>query len=158
MAESTELERVYTIPLRRAFRHAPRVQKTNRAVKEVRNFLVKHMKASDVKLGQHLNHFLWDQGIKSPPPRVTVKAVKDGEGVVRAELEGKTFTESVRPIPKEEEPEGLKEKLTSKLGVKDDKTEKPEEKKEEKASEKPATPAPKKTAPAKPAAKPTPSS
>lgn len=124
MAEKKEskstLERVYTIPLRSAFRNAASHRKTNKAVKALREFLMKHMKSEDVRLGQHLNQFLWKHGIKNPPARVTVKAIKDEDGVVRAELEGKMFKESVRPIAKEEEPSSLKEKLVDKLGGKKD--------------------------------------
>jgi|GEM_PF-583963 len=145
------LERTYTIPLRAAFRHAPRVRKTNRAVKAVQAFLAKHMKSEDVKLGQHLNEFLWAKGIRNPPPRVTVTAVKDAEGVVRTELAGKSFKESVKPIAKEEAPKTLKDKLTSTIGSKkggekepaDDET-KPEA--APVAHSKPAAPAPKEKA------------
>ncbi len=149
----TVLERTYTVPLRAAFRNAPSYRKANRAVKELRAFLARHMKSEDVRLGQHVNDFLWRHGIANPPPRVTVRAVKDEEDVVRAELEGKEYKESVRPIPKEEEPGTLKERL---LGKKEDEgEEKPEKAKP--APEKPAKaeqPAPDKSAPAKPAEKP----
>ncbi|MBR9693136.1 hypothetical protein GOV07_04390 [Candidatus Woesearchaeota archaeon] len=155
MADDTKtLERIYTIPLRSSFRKAPRYKKTNRAVKAVQIFLKKHMKSEDVRMGQHLNLLLWQNGIKNPPPRVTVKAVKDEEGVVRAELEGKAWKESVKPMAKEEEPSTLKDKLTSTLGGK-----KIDE--EEKTEEQPGTPQPDKPAekkadakPAKPAEKP----
>jgi len=124
MAEKKEskstLERVYTVPLRSAFRNAASHRKTNRAVKALRAFLMKHMKSEDVRLGQHVNQLLWQHGIKNPPARVIVKAIKDEEGVVRADLEGKTFKESVRPIAKEEESSSLKEKLVDKLGGKKD--------------------------------------
>lgn len=132
--EGALLERTYTIPLRPAFRFAPRYKKTKKAVKAVRLFLEKHMKAREVKLGQYLNEFLWKNGIKNPPPRVTVTAVKDAEGIVRAELEGKTYKESVKPIIKEEEPETLKEKMEQAIGGKK-KTETEAKPAEEKSSE-----------------------
>lgn len=103
-------ERTYTIPLRQAFRNAASYRKTNRAVKAVRDFLKKHFKSEDIRLGQHLNNFLWERGIKHPPPRVTVVGVKDEEGVVRVELSGKTYKESVKALPKEET-SSLKDKL-----------------------------------------------
>ncbi len=112
------LERTYTIPLRSAFRNAAPHRKANRAVSALRAFLAKHMKSEDVRLGQHLNAFLWARGIKSPPPRVTVKAVKDSEGVVRAELEGKTYKESVKPLPKDEGTGTIQEKISSAIGGK----------------------------------------
>jgi large subunit ribosomal protein L31e len=129
------LERTYTIPLRKAFINAPPYKKANRAVKAVQEFLMKHMKAEEVRLGQHVNEHIWKDGIKSPPPRVSVHAMKDQEGIVRAELEGKTFKESVRAIPKEAEGSSLKDKLTSKLGGKapEEEDEKPSERDEAKA-------------------------
>ncbi len=150
--ETAALERTYTIPLRAAFRNAPRIRKTNRAVKAVHAFLVRHMKSEDVKLGQHLNEFLWGRGIRNPPPRVTVTAVKDAEGVVRAELAGKAFKESVKPIAKEEAPETLKDKLTSTLGSKkdDEKAEKPAKPKKAAEEAKPEIPAEQEAAPAPP--------
>lgn len=112
------LERTYTVPLRSAFRNAAPHRKTNRAVGALRAFLAKHMKSEDVRLGQHLNAFLWAKGIKSPPPRVTVKAVKDSEGTVRAELEGKTYKESVKPLPKDEGTGTIQDKISSAIGGK----------------------------------------
>jgi large subunit ribosomal protein L31e len=146
------LERTYTIPLRASFRNAAQYRKTNKAVSAVKIFLKKHMKATDVKMGQHLNLFLWKDGIKSPPPRVTVHAVKDDDGVVRAELEGKTYKESVKPNPKEEA-SNFKDKLVDKLAGK----EKPEEKADTPKTESKDAPvaksAPAKAAPVKDAAK-----
>jgi hypothetical protein len=93
------------------------------------------MKSEDVRLGQHVNEYLWSRGIKNPPPRVKVRAVKDSEGVVRAELEGKPFKESVRPTLKEEKPGTLKERLTGRLGRKE-RAEEPAAKEEQKAEKK----------------------
>lgn len=117
--EKAMLERIYTIPLRAGFRNVASYRKTNKAVKTLQEFLKKHMKSEDVRLGQHLNNFLWKHGIKNPPPRVTVKAQKDEEGVVRAELEGKDYKESVKPIPREEEG-GIKDKLVDKIAGKEE--------------------------------------
>jgi large subunit ribosomal protein L31e len=142
MAEKKEqpaLERSYTVPLRKGFINAPPYRKALRAVKTLREFLARHMKSADVRLGQHVNQYLWSRGIKNPPPRVKVHAVKDGEGVVRAELEGKPYKESVRSTPKEEKPETLKERLTGRLGRKE-RTAEPEEVAVEKKAEEEAAP------------------
>jgi len=92
MAEKneTKLEREYIIPLRKRFNIVPRYQKTNKAVKTVKEFLAKHMKVRDrdldkIKLDKYINEFLWSRGIKNPPSKIKVKAVKEGE-IVRAEL------------------------------------------------------------------------
>ena len=95
MAKKTEiktenLEREYIIPLREKCRPVPRYKKTPKAVKTVKEFLVRHMKIRDrdlrkIKLDKQLNEALWFRGIKKPPIKVKVKVKKEGE-IVRAEL------------------------------------------------------------------------
>jgi len=139
-----KLERTYTIPLRRDFAKVPKYKRSKRAIKHIKDFIVKHMKTEDVKLGKSLNEKVWMHGIKNPPGKVTVKAIKN-EDVVTVELEGIDYkVEKVQT--KKEEPKTLKDKIEAKLDkkeVKADKKEKPTEKKakvkeEPKADEKPA--------------------
>jgi len=85
-----ELEREYIIPLREKVRVVPRYKKTNKAVKTIKEFLVQHMKIRDrdldkVKIDTYLNDFLWRRGIRHPPHKVKVRAIKIG-GIVRVEL------------------------------------------------------------------------
>ncbi len=90
MAEkaSSYLERTYTVPLRKEFQKAPIYKRTKKAVAALRQFLQRHMKSEDIKLGKELNEALWQRGIRHPPHKVKVTAVKDEKGVVRAELFG----------------------------------------------------------------------
>lgn len=81
------LERVYTIPLRDAWK-APYRVRTQKAVRVLKSFLLRHMKADRVKLNADLNDALWVRGIEHPPRRVKVKAVKTDDMVVTAELMG----------------------------------------------------------------------
>ncbi len=86
-----KLEREYTIPLRRKFRIVPRYKKTNKAVKTIKEFLAKHMKVEDrdlkkIKIDKFLNDFLWQRGIKNPPHKIKVKAIKEDSGIIRVEL------------------------------------------------------------------------
>jgi len=117
-------EHTYTVPLRKAFNKTARHTRTNKAVKAVRAYLERHLHSDDIKLGQHLNDFLWAKGIRNPPPRVTITAVKDDEGVIRAELVGKEFSSAVQPQEVQEVAQGLKGKLQAAMG----KDEKPEQK------------------------------
>jgi len=71
------LERTYTIPLRKNFRKAPNYKRTKRSVKTIRDYLQKHMKCENVKLGKYLNLELWKDGRKNPPAKIQVKAIKD---------------------------------------------------------------------------------
>lgn len=82
------LERTYTIPLRREWLKVQRYKRAKKAVAGVREFLQRHMKSEDVRLGLYLNLELWKHGIRNPPSRVRVTVVKDDKGVVRAELFG----------------------------------------------------------------------
>ena len=79
------MERVYTIPLRNV-KDIKRTIRAPRAIREIRNFLTKHMKAEEVKLDESINHVIWARGIQKIPSKITVKAVKDEEGVVEATL------------------------------------------------------------------------
>jgi large subunit ribosomal protein L31e len=82
------VERVYTVPLRKEYRKVPRWRKTKKAVKALKEFLQKHMKSDDVRIERELNENVWKHGIKNPPHKVKVTAVKDENGVVRAQLFG----------------------------------------------------------------------
>jgi large subunit ribosomal protein L31e len=104
-AESKKvIERVYIIPLRREYQKAPRWNRTAKAVKALRNFLIKHMKSENVKIGKFLNLQLWKDGIKNPPHHVKVNVIKYEDGKVLAELFGKPIEE-----PKKEKEEKAKE-------------------------------------------------
>jgi len=81
----SELERVYTVPLSRAW-IAPRHQRTKRAVNMLKEYAEKHMKSSEIKIETSLNEELWNRGITSPPRRITVKMSRDEDGVVTISL------------------------------------------------------------------------
>jgi large subunit ribosomal protein L31e len=83
--EEIVLERFYTIPLGRAWL-APRKKRVPRAVRMIKEFMLRHMKAKEVKLDEDLNEFLWRRGIENPPRRVRVRATKDKEDIVKVYL------------------------------------------------------------------------
>lgn len=86
-------ERIYTIPLRRAW-ISPRKKRAPRAIRIVRSFIQRHMKVeTGVKaeeeeeegrlvISNEVNEKLWSRGIEKPPRNIRVRAVKDKEGVV----------------------------------------------------------------------------
>jgi large subunit ribosomal protein L31e len=125
------MERTYTIPLRKEFQKAPRYKKTSKAVRATKEFLKKHMKAEDIKLGKYLNELLWKNGPKNPPHKVKIIAKKE-DNVVKAELVG--APEEVKKEVKKKRGKGLKG-LTEKLKEKpsEEKKEKPKEEKKEEA-------------------------
>jgi len=99
MAEKKEekivLEREYIIPLRREWVKVPRYRRTERAIKAIRTFVMRHMKLycteqeakKLVKIGRWLNEELWSRGIRKPPAKVHVKAKKYADNRVEVELE-----------------------------------------------------------------------
>lgn len=91
MAETKETkkeERVYVIPLRRSFLKVPKFRRTEKAVNTIREFIIKHMKASDVKIGKYLNKDLWSRGHQKPPGKVKVVAIKYDKSIVKVEIFG----------------------------------------------------------------------
>ncbi len=126
-------ERIYTIPLRDAYKKAHN-KRVPYAVRLVRSYLKTHMKADEVKLGAKLNAEMWSRSISKPPRRVRVKAIKDGK-IVKAELMGFDYVD-FKAKPKAERKD-MKEKLMERLGPKAVKKEE-EDKKIEGTGEKPA--------------------
>lgn len=85
-----EVSREYIIPLRAEFRKVPRYRRTSKAIKAIREFLVRHMKIRDrdlskIKIDSYLNEFVWARGIKNPPHKIKIKATKE-EDLVKVEL------------------------------------------------------------------------
>ncbi len=108
------MQRVYTIPLKKVKRKS-RSGRSSYAVRFVREFLERHLKAEEVKLGKNLNEFIWKNGLKKPPRRIRVIAEteeKDGKTIVKAELEGYKY-KAFKPKKKEEK--GVAEKLKEKV-------------------------------------------
>lgn len=138
--KKTTVERTYNVPLRKEWLKVPRYKRSKKAVKALKEFLSKHMKSDNVRIGMHLNEFIWKDGIKNPPHHVKVHVEKDDEEV-RAELAGFDFKEAVKAKPKEEKATGLKGKLeeamssTKEPKAEEKKAEKKDEKKEEVAKE-----------------------
>lgn len=74
-------ERIYTIPLRRAW-ISPRKKRTPRAVRLVKAFVQRHMKPEALVMSNEVNERLWRRSIEKPPRRIRVRAVRDKEGTV----------------------------------------------------------------------------
>ncbi|MHA2406586.1 MAG: 50S ribosomal protein L31e [Candidatus Hermodarchaeia archaeon] len=88
VAEEIVVERLYTIPLGKAY-EAVRKKRAKRAVNLVKTFIIRHMKVeeeADLTIDTALNEYLWTRGIEKPPRRVRVRATKDREGVVKVFL------------------------------------------------------------------------
>jgi len=97
--QEVELERIYTVPLSRAW-IAARHRRTRRAINILREFAEHHMKSSEIKIDTELNEELWKRGITSPPRRITVKMEKDEDGLVTISLPKKSKI-SAEPVASE---------------------------------------------------------
>lgn len=107
------MEKKLTIPLRKAFLKVPIHQRTKKAVKALNEFVFKHLKVDDVKIGKYLNLKMWEKGNRNPPHKVEVVAEiitekKKGKEIkiARIELVG---------APKEKKKETKKKKLVERL-------------------------------------------
>jgi large subunit ribosomal protein L31e len=99
-----ELERIYTVPLRDAYKTV-KVKRTSRAVKILRSFLARHMKTQEerVKLSAEVNSLVWSKGMEKPPRKIKVKAKRDAKGEVSVSLVEEPKQEQA---PKSEEKKG----------------------------------------------------
>jgi large subunit ribosomal protein L31e len=139
-----KMEREYIIPLRKKSMIVPRYKKTNKAVKVVKEFLARHMKIRDrdlrkIKIDKYLNEALWAQGIRHPPHKIKVKAVKEPDkDIVRVELaempEKLKFKKKKREAEIKQAKEILESKKTMMQKLKETTAGKPEEKTEEPSS------------------------
>ena len=85
------LEREYTVPLRRGWLKVANHKRANRAITELKKFIVRHMKIYDrdlrkVKIDNYLNNEIRFRGMRKPPANIHVKAKKYDNDIVRVEL------------------------------------------------------------------------
>jgi len=140
------LERTYIIPLRRQWLKVPEYKRANKAVKAIKQFIVRHMKVYDrdtrkVKIDIILNNELRFRGMRKPPAKIKIKARKFDNGIVKVELvdipkviqykldREKRKKEVVEEKKTEEEKKKAAEEAAKKAA---EKKEKPEEKEETK--------------------------
>ena len=110
------MERIYNIPLRKEFSKAPRYKKSGKSIRAIKEFIIKHMKTEEVKIGKYLNELIWKNGPKNPPHKVSVKAIKE-DNITKVELidapvEEKTEEKKAKEAPANKEK--TEEKKTSK--------------------------------------------
>ena len=128
------LERIYTIPLKRAYLKAPRHERARIAIREIKRFLVRHMKIRDrdldkIKLDTYFNNFVWKRGKYNPPSKIKVLATKKDDFVIvnfvdvpesikfskaRHEKRHKTSEEKSKPIQTIKEQDKESEKTEAK--------------------------------------------
>jgi len=129
------MEKTYTIPLSPEWLKVARYKRAKKAMTAIRNFLARHMKVYDkdidkIKIDKWINQAVWTRGIKHPPQKITIKAIKYDDGTIKTEFIS-------LPSKFKAEDEGLKKKINkAKLKEEKARTEKEKKKKEEKVEEK----------------------
>lgn len=87
-------ERIYTIPLRRAW-DVPRKKRAPKAMRIIKAFIKRHMKVGELAIereeeeeggriiiDEEVNEKVWRRGIEKPPRRLRIRAAKDEDGNV----------------------------------------------------------------------------
>ncbi|MBU0532457.1 50S ribosomal protein L31e [Candidatus Micrarchaeota archaeon] len=135
------MERIYTVPLGDAF-EVPRNKRVPKAVKLLREFISKHMKATGerILISEALNKSLWERSIQKPPRKIKIRVIKE-DGTINAYLSDEVPKEKPKEKKSEEKAEPKKEekKIDEKIETKkveEKPKEKVESKKEEKAEPK----------------------
>ena len=130
--QTDKFEREYVIPLRAEWSKTPRYKRANKAIRAIKEFLVRHMKVYDrdlnkIKIDKYLNEEIWFRGIKKPPAKIKVRAIKNGE-IVRVELFALPDKLKFKKAREEKREEGAAKKKTEHVHAGE---QKPEEKTEE---------------------------
>jgi large subunit ribosomal protein L31e len=79
-------ERIYTVPLRKAYWTGSRLKRANRSVRILQKFVERHMKPEMILIQPEVNEKIWERGIQKPPRRIRIRATKNDENLVRVYL------------------------------------------------------------------------
>ncbi len=112
------MERVYVIPLRKAFKKS-RKKRADAAISLMKDFLKRHTKSDEVRIGKNLNELIWSRGREKIPRRVKVKVFTEtleGKIIAKAELIGFEYKSLKVQAPKVKEE--TKQKIEERVGQK----------------------------------------
>ena len=88
------IARIYTINFSKAWL-TPKHKRTDRVVNMIKEFAIKHLKSSQIKIDQDLNRYIWQKGKTNPPRKVRVRIVKDEDDQVIVSLYEDVINESI---------------------------------------------------------------
>lgn len=78
---------VYTISLGRLY-WGRRSNRSNRAIRYIRRFVVRHFHVNDVLIDPLVNQFIWSRSREKPPRRITIRVIRIRDNVARVVLAG----------------------------------------------------------------------
>jgi large subunit ribosomal protein L31e len=78
-----EEEHIFTVSLSKC-KNLPRTKRAKVAMETVRSYISSHMKVpkDDVWVDSSVNNLIWAKGLKKPPSKIRVKAMKFEDGLV----------------------------------------------------------------------------
>ncbi len=76
---------VYTISLGRLY-WGRRSNRSNRAIKYIRRFVIRHFHVDDVLIDPLVNQFIWSRSREKPPRRITIRVIRIKDNVARVVL------------------------------------------------------------------------
>jgi len=79
------LTRTYVVPLGVAF-EAPAYRRAKVAIRIIKEFTKRHMKATEVSIKEDVNELVWARGIRHPPRRLRLEMERDEDGLVSVRL------------------------------------------------------------------------
>lgn len=118
------LKREYIIPLRKSWLKVPEYKRTNKAIKAIKEFLVRHMKIYErdlrkIKIDIILNNEIRFRGIKKPPTKIRVMAEKFDNDIVKVKLVNIPEHIKFKKIREAKKEEKIKGKLKEKAQLKE---------------------------------------
>ncbi len=134
------IESIFTIPFYPQLNKTAPYRRTPRAIRMLKQYIVKHTKADTIVITNDLNEFMWKRGIQKPPRKIKVRAIVetiDEEKIATVELIHEKVEISARPdlegiaIPGELEEEEEEEEEEDTSDVEEIQEEVKEEVKEE---------------------------
>ena len=79
-------ERIYTVPFYPKLAYSKRTKRAPRAIKILRDFVQRHMKASNIILAPEVNEKIWARSREKPPRRVRVRCLRTAEDKIEVHL------------------------------------------------------------------------
>ena len=79
------LTRTYMVPLGLAS-EAAAYRRAKVAIRIIKEFTVRHMKATEVSITEDVNKTVWARGIRHPPRRIKLEMERDEDGIVSVRL------------------------------------------------------------------------
>ncbi len=79
-------ERIYTVPFFPKLAYSKRKKRAPRAINILREFVKRHMKATNVIIATDVNEKIWSRSREKPPRRIRVRCLRTAEDKIEVHL------------------------------------------------------------------------